>query len=334
MALKLARDPFSDVLSTAAFRAAATAQKIGVFDTLRDGPLTSAELANRLATDERGIRLLLETLEIFGYIARDGDRYANTTMTAEWLLPGDPTNFAGAFAFWETLLFELWGNLEKSVRSGEPPLDFYQWLERNPETLRTFQTMLRTIARGAAPEVAEKVKVPADARRLLDIGGSHGEFSAAFCRAYPSLSATVLDLPGALESARETVAEFGDRITLQPGNFLTDASFGSGYDVVLLMSVVHGHLPDENIELLRKVAAALKPGGQMVILEQLAGGKKKTAVNAGTAFNRVFSLNLFHLQGGQTYSYEEIVRWLREAGFRKPRKVKLSPGDSLVMATR
>lgn len=303
-----------DVWSAAAFRAVRAAQKLGVFEAL---PGTPAELAGRLQCDERGLRLLLETLEIFGYANRTDDRYSASELA---------TDLAAPLNFWGTIVFELWSDLERSVREGKPPLDFYQWLEQHPAELRVFQSLLRGIAHELAKEVVERVDVPSDARRLIDIGGSHAEYSAAFTTKHDQLTATVFDLPGALQNAAENVT---DRISLQPGNFLQD-DLGSGYDIALLMSVVHGHVPEVNIHLLRRVRAALNRGGQVVILEQLANPKKKT-----DSFNRIFSLNLFHLQGGQTYSYEEIRDWLREAGFKKSRRIKLraSPGDVVIVAT-
>jgi hypothetical protein len=306
-------DPIADMLSGAAFRAAAAAQKIGVFEAVRDGPLTDAQLAQRLHADERGMHILLAMLEHFGYVARDDRGYTASIDSA-------------LLEFWGTTLFGLWKDLEDSILYGGPVLDFYPWLEQHPETLRNFHTMLRMIAREVAAEVVESVELPPDARRLLDIGGSHAEYSAAFCRRHPELSATVFDFAGALEAGRENAASMGGRISLQPGNFLTD-DLGGGYDVVLLMSVVHGHEAEANIELLRRVAAALSERGQVIILEQLTDADD---------FNRMFSLNLFHLQGGQTYSFEEIAGWLAAAGFRNPRQIALprSKGDTVIVADR
>lgn len=297
-----------DVWNAAGFRAMRAAQKLGVFEAL---PGASGALAQRLQCDERGIRLLLETLETFGYVNRTDDRYSASELATDLRAPLD---------FWGTIVFELWADLERSVREGKPPLDFYQWLEQHPAELGKFQSMLRAIARELAKEVVERVEIPAAPRRLIDIGGGHGEYSAAFTQKRNDLTATVFDFPGALENAVKS-----DRIALQPGNFLQD-DFGTGYDIALLMSVVHGHVADVNVDLLRRVKTALNPGGQIVILEQLA---------KPDPFNRVFSLNLFHLQGGQTYSFEEIRGWLIAAGFRKPRKIKLrtSPGDALIVAT-
>lgn len=43
--------------------------------------------------------------------------------------------------------------------------------------------------------------------------------------------------------------------------------FGDGYDVVLLTNFLHHFSPPTNETLLRKVHAALKPGGRAVTLE-------------------------------------------------------------------
>lgn len=326
-------DPMNDVLSAAGFRAARAAYRMGVFDTLRDGPLTAAETAVRLQADVRGIQILLGTLEVFGYVTHREGRYASSPMTAEWLVTEETGSFGAAFEFWGTVVFQLWDDLERSVREGKPPLDFYQWLEEHPPVQQNFQTMLRTIARNVAAEVVNTIELPPTARRLLDIGGSHAEYSLAFCGRYPELAATVFDFPGALQTGQEAIAarNMTGRIAMQPGNFLIDELPG-GYDVALLMSVVHGHVPDRNIALLRNVAAALAPGGEVIILEQLSDSPTGTP----DAFNRVFSLNLFHLQGGQTYSFDEIAAWLNEAGFSGVRRIDLGEAspDSLIVGRK
>ncbi len=179
-----------------------------------------------------------------------------------------------------------------------------------------------------------KVKLPATARRLLDVGGGHGLYSIKFCRRYPQLSATVFDWPQALEVAREVIAaeEMGDRVSVQEGDFWVD-NLGNGYNVALLFNIVHAYLPDKNTELLRKVANALHPGGLIVILDQLTG---KALGPTAKAMSRLQGLNLFNAAGGQGYAFEEIAGWLTNAGFINPRRINLlkSPGNGLVLGTK
>lgn len=162
--------PHFDLLHAAAFRMAGAALELGVFEALAQGPSTAGALARRLGADERGLGLLLAALESFGYVARDGERFANSAMAAQWMEREAPGSYAVVHDFWRAVLGELWGDLEESLRRGKPPRDFFAWLEEHPHTLAAFQTMLRRLAGWLADEVVAAVPLPAGARRLLDLG--------------------------------------------------------------------------------------------------------------------------------------------------------------------
>jgi hypothetical protein len=328
--------PHLDLVHAMSFRAAAAGLKLGVFEALGDGALPAADLAAKLPADERGLTVLLDALVRFGYLERAGDRYANGPVASTWLLPDRPGSYAGVLSFWDTVLTELWGDLDSSVRGGHPAHDFYAWLERRPEVLREFQGMLGGMAGWVADEIVAAVPLPPDATRLLDVGGGHGRYSMAFCGRYPGLHATVLDLPGALAAGRDAVAAAGmtDQITCEPGDLLTD-DLGRGYDVALLFNVVHSLEPGQARALLGRAAAAVRPGATVLLLEPLRDGRDG-AGRADEAFVSGFSLNLFHTQGGQVYGLEQITSWLTAAGLEPPRRHPLerSPTDWLLTTTK
>jgi SAM-dependent methyltransferase len=327
--------PQLDFLQAAAFRAAGAAVRLGVFEELADGPLPPADLAGRLGVDERGLVQLLGMLERFGYLTTDPGGVTNTDLTRKWLLSAGG-GYLTVFSFWHTVLFELWGDLERSVRTGEPAVDFYQWLEGRPDTMRAFQTMLTRLAGWLCPEVLERVPVGDGDRRMLDVGGGHATYAVGFCRRYPELHATVVDLPGALEIGAEAVAaaEIGDRVTLRAGDLRT-VDLDRDFDLALLFNIVHGLDPAAVRSLLSEVATALRSGGRLVLLEPLADLAEAGGV-AGAAFVGTFSLNLFHSQGGQIYTERELAGWLRDAGFRDVQRHPLtkSPTDHLIIAVR
>lgn len=333
MRLNKAPGPVLDLLGAQAFRAGSVAVKLGVFESLGTGPLAAAEVAHIIKADERGTTLLLEALEALGYVERKKGRYANTRMTAKWLLRNSPTSLASGLPFFEGMVFDRWGHLEESIRRGKPAIYGYEWLEEHPGSWRVYQEGMIAIARLAADEVVARVRLPARARRLLDVGGGHGLYSIRFCHRYPELSATVFDLPQALELARETIAAegIGDRVAVSAGDFWVN-DMGTGYDVALLFNIVHAHRPDKNIALLRKVSAGLNPGGTVVIMEQITGD---VAGSAAKALVRLQGLNYYNDLEAQTYTFEEIASWLAEAGFTKPTRIDLRrmPGFALVLGT-
>lgn len=317
-----------DFLGAEAFRAFSAARRLGVLDALGRAPRTAAELARALGTDVRGTGQLLAALEATGYVEQRSGRFEPTRMTLRWL----PALGEG-IPFFEMLLDRL-DDLEDTVRRGAPPVDAREWLDRRPNGWRDFQAGMVALARMAAGEVAAKVRLPSTARSLLDVGGGHGLYSVELCRRHPRLSATVLDLPQALPSARELIAAagMGARVAVQPGDFWKDG-LGGGHDVALVFNILHGNVAAENVELLRKVADALAPGGLVVILEQVADAVHGRTAAAAAALS---GLALFELAGGQTYAYGEIAGWLRAAGFERPRKKSLRrlPGSALILGRK
>ncbi|HEX2091248.1 MAG TPA: methyltransferase [Longimicrobiaceae bacterium] len=326
--------PLLDLLSAYGFRMLSTAVRLGVFEVLREGPLIAAEAAGRLGVDPRGLELLLRPLATSGYLERDGEGYANTPMTEKWLLADSRDSMVEMVAFHDTLQVHLWGDLEKSVRAGEPPRDYYRWLREHPDTLRRFQELLGGLARTWGDKIAELSALPESSRRLLDLGGGHGLYTAAFLRRYPGLRATVFDLPEALEVGRENAVETGleDRICFQGGDLLRD-DFGGGYDVVLLASTVHCFLPEQNAHLVRRVRDALNPGGRVVIVEQLSETRPGDTL-LRRAFLQTFSINLFHLMGAQLYSQETIAEWLADGGFESPEVQPVGESSFTLLAAR
>lgn len=323
-----------DYFSTLGFRAALAAIRLGVFDALEQGPRSAAELAIQLGTDERGTSSLAEALISLGYLRRRGNRYVNAPTARRWLTRERSADFVEATRFLEMAAFDLWADLEQAVRSGRPVRPVYEWLEGDPGRSAAFQVWTRWIAGAAAPEIVRRVPLPAGARRLIDVGGGHGRYAAAYCRSQPGLSAVVFDLPTALRSAEDLVSEpdLDGRISLQPGDFLRD-DLGAGFDVALLINIVHGLVEEDNRRLIGRVANALNPSGMIVIAEQFTGRAPGPAV---AAIQRLLDLNYHLALGGRTYPYADASRWLRDAGFGIPKRINLrsAPGTSLAVALK
>lgn len=326
--------PVLDIWNAVAFRAVLAAIRLDVFEALATGPMSAAELAQRLNADARGVQRLIDALEPLGYVKRQGDRYANTAMTIKWLLRSSPTSFAPYFRYWGAIIPRLMDDLEGSIKQGRAPRNLYEWIEHEPEVSRDFQEAMISLANFALADVIGKLQLPGSARRLLDVGGGHAMYSIALCQKYPQLSAVVFDSPQALATGRANIDRAGlaERVAVQTGNFFRD-DLGSGYDVALLFNIIHGCSPDQNIELFRKAARALNPGGRLIVLEQLAG---KALLPMGNAVNGLLGLSYFHLLQGNLYAFDEVAQWLREAGFGQPRRINLlkAAGSSLIVGSR
>jgi len=82
--------------------------------------------------------------------------------------------------------------------------------------------------------------------------------------------------------------------------------------------------------LLKKTFRALKPGGTIAIAEWLVNDDR-----TDPAHSLMFAVQmLVNTEKGDTFSFNEIKRWLEDAGFKRVRKVQ-APGPSpLILATK
>jgi hypothetical protein len=321
--------PTLDLWGGPAFQIVLAAIRLNLFETLKAQPLTVAELSQQLQTDPRATQILLDTLVSLKYLSQKDGCYSLTTMSRKWLIDEGTINFSAYFQFWGAMMEHFMPHLAMSIRSGQPPVDVYQWLEEQPEVSRYFQEGMVAITRWIKADVVKQLTLPDKAQRLLDIGGGHALYSIALCQKYPQLSAVIFDGEQALTVGREQIKaeSMTERVTTQVGNFLTD-DLGTGYDVVLLFNIVHGFTLEANLELFRKIKTALNPGGQLIILEQLAGVAPLPMMDSVV---QILSMSFFHLLGGQVYTFADISGWLREAGFSSvQRKNILKAGSALI----
>ncbi|MBC6448102.1 non-ribosomal peptide synthetase [Actinokineospora xionganensis] len=318
--------PHLDVLHALSYRVAGTALRLGIFEHLTDEPRAAEDLAAAIGGDPRGTRVLLDALVGFEYAVRDDSGY-RAAPGAKWL----GTGYRTVFSFWHRVLFDQWRDLERSIVEGKPAVDFYGWLDADPEALGEFQSMLGELADAVIPGLP--LSLPT-ARRLLDVGGGHARYATAFCQANPDLWATVLDLPGTLDAGRAHAAALGGRVEFREGDWLTD-DLGADHDVVLLFNVLHCLAPDRARDLIRRVGEAAAAGATVLILEETPEISPE-AGGTGAAWVPMFSLNLFHTQGGQIHTEAQLTEWLTEAGFGdvSVAPVPAAPTFRLYSATR
>lgn len=335
--LRLNKAPgiFLDIIQASILRVVAVALKLGVFDALAESPKNAAELARSIQTDARGTKLLLEFLTTTGYVKKSDNIYSNSPMTVKWLERSSPTSFATGVDFFQNIVFPFWdAHLEESILAGKPSITIYEWLDHQPGGWKLLQDWLASTARFSSPEILSKAPLLPNAKRLLDIGGGHGLYSIEFCKRYPGLTATVLDQPEPLVSAKKNIddAKLGNRVSVREGDYTKD-DLGTGNDVALLFNVIHAHSPDQNIELFKRVAKALSPQGMIIIQEQI---ESRTSSPAARSTVQFLGLTFLTSLGGQTYRFDQIANWLTKAGFSAPKRVNLRriPGIAILLATK
>jgi len=305
------------------------AQRLGIFGLLLKGPATAGRLAEQLGLQPAGTRLLCENLAGVGVLDQDGQSFTLAKRARKWLDPAS-ANYIGTWIEHSSTYWEWYGDLERIVREGGS-FEIHREPAEEQEYWRIYITGQYELARLSAAEVAKAVRLGERPQALLDVAGGHGWFSAELCKRHPALHATVLDLPGSARVGREIVAKAGmsERVEHREGDMF-EADLGGPYDGALVFDIVH-HLSGEQIvELLRRVRAALRPGGSVAILDMFRSDARRQRASAAA-----LGL-LFHLtSGADLHSPAELTSYLTEAGFGAPRRVKIRriPDQDLYQAT-
>jgi SAM-dependent methyltransferase len=322
MAINIVPTPIFD--TQVAFMLARTIMvgtKLGIFEALARKSLTATEIAAQCQTDPPATVKLLNALVGAGYLRADGDCYSLTAVTRKWLLKDSPKSIYDKMMFHFTE-WEWTTNYEAYVRSGKP-LSIHEML--SDEAWGIYQRGMRSVVGFQSREVVWRTPMPKGARDMLDIGGSHGYFSVAFCRRYSGLRAVVLDLPEAIKHAAPILAKegMGDRVVHREGNALTDDLGTDAWDLVFISQFAHHFDDATNRDLVRRAARALRPGGVLAIQDALLPTLGKDAV-----LTLLSDLYLANTSQAGSRTFEEIADWQRAAGLfpRKPIRFRSLPG--------
>ncbi|WP_432822465.1 methyltransferase, partial [Trichloromonas sp.] len=303
--------------------------KLDVFTPLAAQSLTAAELAAKLSVSERGLVMLLDALAALELLTKEGDRYAATPSAAEFLSRSAP-GYLGHIIRHHQHLVEGWARLDESVRSGGPVRRRVSH-EADKAERESFLMGMFDLAMLIAPRVAAQVDL-SGRRRLLDLGGGPGTYAIHFCRQNPELQGVIFDLPTTRPFAEQTLARFdmAGRIAFVAGDFLSDPIPGT-YDVAWLSHVLHGEGPKDCARLLAKAAAALEPGGLLLVQEFILQPDRTAPL-----FPALFSLNmLLGTPDGQAYSEPELRKLLRSAGLEQVERLSLElPNGAGILAAR
>ena len=304
-----------------------------VFDLLDRGLMTAEEVARASGTSVRGMRILLNGLIALELISKDAaERYALTPESAAFLVRGKPDYRGGMLRHTSKQLMPKWMQLTEVVRTGKPA----QAVNQEGSGSAFFAEFVEAIfpnSYAAAVAAAKHLNLAVATApvKVLDIAAGSGVWGIALAQSSPRVQVTAGDWPAVLPVTRKIAARYGvaDRFTFTAGD-LRSADFGSGHHIATLGHILHSEGESASRALLKKTFAALAPGGTILIAEMVPEDDR-----SGPPHALVFAVNmLVNTEAGDTFSFNEIARWLREAGFVSPRTLD-GPGPSpLILADK
>lgn len=301
-----------------------SAVEVDLFGVLGEGALSSEELARALSADPRAVEILANALVALDLLTKEEGRFRNSPTSLKYL-SSQSVRFRGGGLHHMANLWRSWDHLTEIVKRGGPSK--IPWTD---DSRKSFIQAMEHLGKGVAPQLAQALDL-SKVKSALDLGGGPGIFAIALAKQKPDLKAVVLDLPYALEVARQAVTEAGlsDRITFKEGDFFKD-DLGKDYDLVLMSSIIHSLDEEENLQVLARIKEALNPGGLLVIRDFLVDDSHTQPTQAA-----IFAVNmLVNTQGGRTYSFKEIAGWLKKLDFENIHHRDLDGRSQLVLANK
>ncbi len=292
-----------------------TGAELDLFTLLGRESLTATQLAGRLAADLRGLSTVLDALVAIGLLTKSDGRYTCPPAVARYL-SSDSAESVLPMVLHAAVISQNWAQLVPKVLG--PAARTASQVAAEPGQLAAFIGAMQVVGSRAAPAVARAIQ-PGRARRLLDVGGASGTYTIALLRESPELRATLFDRPAVVDMAREHLASEGllDRVDLVGGDFYADDLPG-GHDLVLLSAIIHQNSRPQNVALYRKCAAAMVPGGRLVVRDHVLA-EDRTAPRGGA----IFAVNMLaNTPGGGCYTLAETTADLLAAGLERVRLVQ------------
>ena len=305
---------------TQAIRAAV---ELGVFETL-PGSAQVIERSLKLA-DSVGTRLMRALAEM-GLVRLDDNGVYHSTEKGALLRGSHPLSLADAASLWGSETYAAWAEAMYSLRTGRSAFrklygqNLFEHLRERPDQLRSSHRAFASYARHDYQSLAEACDFGTHSH-ILDAGGGTGELAFALLRAYPDLTATVMDLPEVVREV-EPPHDLKGRCRFAAGDFFEQWPLRS--DAVVLARVLHDWPDEYAVRILARAREAMPKGGALYVIEMVP--------DVDTRSGGLLDLNMLIVAEGAERAVDHFRRLLDRADFELVEVIPTRSVSSLIRA--
>ena len=288
--------------------------ELELFTAIDDGARTADAIAKRCDASARGTRILCDFLVTIDLLKKDGDTYRLAPESAAFLSKRSPAYLGTTARFLSRPELKAnFENLTEAVRQGGVPAAGDNTVSaENPIWVEFARSMMPMMVPAAHAIAGLLGAAPQDPIKVLDIAAGHGVFGITIAQQYSRAEIVAVDWKAVLGVAEENAraAQVHDRYRTIAGDAFS-VDVGTGYDVALVTNFLHHFDQPTCTRFLRKMHAALKPGGRVVVLEFVPNPDRVSPPVPAR-----FSLTMLAgTPAGDAYTLPELTRQIEDAGF-------------------
>jgi hypothetical protein len=313
----------------------ATAVKMGIPKILATGPHSATLVAKAAGTLEDTTYRLMRALSALGILHEQDNHKFSLTEIGEYLRPDVPGSYDALVRFnaasWS---ISVYSELMHSMETGESAFakhhgeSMFTFLSKRPEDQELFGHAMSTFSGMEIDWVLAAYDFEAFTH-IIDIGGSLGMLISRILQSTPNARGTLFDVPAIAHQAKTMFIDSTPPIPCEciGGDFFE--SIPTGGDLYLLKHILHDWEDERALRILHNVAAAMKPGARLLVIEQ--GICAPGIPNPGKIMDVVM---LALTEGGRERSAEQFANLFNRVGIRFEQQISTSGSISLFEGVR
>jgi hypothetical protein len=306
--------------------------KLGIADTLVDGPLAADEIATTVGADPDKTARLLRACAMFGVFTELSDGRFDLTALAEPLRSDTPNSMLPVILMLGDSAYQQpWGQLATTVQTGVSGAKtvfgkpMWEYLDDNPEFAATFNNAMSRLSALDWPTVAAVYDFTRFST-IVDVGGGHGQLLALMLAASPTAKGVLQEREAVVGQAEVHLQKAGvlGRCRIDTGSFFDTAP--SDGDLYVMRRVIHDFDDEQAEAILTNIRRHMAMGSTLLLLESV--------VPPGNTphFAKTLDLDMMIFVGGRERTEQQFVALLDRAGFRTTRIIPTISTLSLVEA--
>jgi SAM-dependent methyltransferase len=286
------------------------------FNWLDKNPSDVATICDSLKIKERPADVMLTLFKAYGFIKEEKGKYYLSTVSRDYLVQESGFDLTSYVSSLKNR--PICEDMKKVLLTGKPANWAASKSGQDWATSMTDDSFAESFTAGMNSRGAYlaggllKAIDLSGYRKILDIGGASGIYSAALIENNPNLGATIFEKPPVDKVAAYSInrLNMNDRIDVFPGDMFRD-DFPKGYDVHFLSHVLHDWDTREVKTVINNSFRTLNPGGILIIHDAHINRTKTGPISVAE-----YSVLLMFLSEGKCYSITEMKDILGETGFK------------------